>query len=172
MSVAATFRVPTTVVCFGLVLAPTFSVSQNLAQIEADIAGLWSHVSEASGAHLLIRFAFRPDGTYQYYMAYNFGGACNGLYYQGEFRIAGGTIQFFPISANEGCSGNERPLGREDLAAQKPDLGNWRSNLSFQGNSCVSDFKIVSMEKGPAFQENSGLHNWSLYGTLLFVSVT
>jgi hypothetical protein len=133
MSVAAIFRVPITLVCCGLVLTPTLSASQNLAQMEANIAGLWGHISKASGANLLIRFAFRPNGTYEYYMAYNFSGTCTGLYYEGEFRIAGSTIEFFPSSGNEGCVGNERPLGRQDLAAQRPNLGNWRSTLSFQG---------------------------------------
>jgi hypothetical protein len=133
MSVAAIFRGAMTLVCCGLVLVPTLGTSQNLAQIEANIAGLWSHISGASGAGLLIQFALRPDGTYEFYRSFKFGGCDQILYYQGEFRISGSTIEFFPSSGNEGCVGNERPLGRQDLAAQRPNLGNWRSNLSFQG---------------------------------------
>ena len=132
MSVAAVFRVPITLVCCGLVLTPTLSASQSLAQVEASIAGLWSHTMQA-GAGLSIQFALRPNGTYEFYRAYTFSGSCNGLYYQGEFRIAGSTIEFFPRSGSEGGCGNEKPLGRQDLAAQRPNLGNWRSNFSLQG---------------------------------------
>jgi hypothetical protein len=133
MSVAATFRVSMTLVCCGLFLAPTFSASQNLAQTEASIAGLWSHSMVASGAGLSIRFALSPNGTYEFYRAYTFGGNCDGLYYQGEFQIAGSTIEFFPSSGSGGGCGNERSLGSQDLAAQRPNLGNSRSNFSLQG---------------------------------------
>lgn len=132
MPAGAIFRA--TLVCCGLVLTPTLSASQNMAQVEASIAGLWSHTMQAlPGAGLSIRFALSPNGTYEFYRAYTFGGNCNGLYYQGDFRIAGSTIQFFPSSGSAGGCGNERLLGSQDLAAQRPDLGNWRSNLSFRG---------------------------------------